>query len=96
MSGIVVTFGTIMQAQSDVANTVAKIDSQLNDLRSFLAPMVSTWQGGAATDYQQLQRKWDAAAGDMNMVLGQISQMLGSTHDSYRETESRNAATWTA
>lgn len=94
MSGITVTFGTIAQAQSDVANTVARIDSQLGDLRQYLAPMIAAWDGGASTDYQALQKRWDSAAGDLNMVLGQISQLLGRVHDGYRATESANASAW--
>lgn len=94
MTGITVTFGTIAQAQSDVTNTVAQIDGQLNDLRQFLAPMVSSWEGGAATDYQALQRRWDTAAGDLNIVLQQIGQMLGQANQGYQATEAANASVW--
>ena len=94
MSGITVTFGTITQAQGDVANTVSRMDQQLNDLRQFLAPMVATWEGGAAADYQVLQRRWDTAANDLNGVLGQISQLLGQAHAGYTATESANARMW--
>lgn len=93
-SGITVSFGTITQAQSDVSNTVARIDSQLNDLRQYLAPLIASWDGGASTDYQVLQKRWDGAAGDLNAVLGQIGQLLGQVHDSYRSTESANANCW--
>lgn len=94
MPGITVTFGTISQAQADVANTVGRIDQQLNDLRSFLAPMVAVWEGGASSDYQALQRRWDTSAADLNEVLAQISQLLGMTHDSYHSTEAANANAW--
>ena len=94
MPGITVTFGTISQAQADVSNTVARMDQQLGDLRSFLAPLVAAWEGGASTDYQVLQKRWDTAAGDLNTVLGQISQLLGQSHDSYQSTESANASAW--
>jgi 6 kDa early secretory antigenic target len=93
-SGITVTFGTISQAQGDVANTVSRVDGQLNDLRQYLAPLVASWEGSASSDYQVLQKRWDTAAADMNQVLAQISQMLGQTHDSYRQTEQANAGMW--
>ena len=93
-TGITVTFGTISQAQTDVGNTVAQIDGQLNDLRQFLAPMVSAWQGGAATDYQVLQKRWDTSAADLNGVLLQISRLLGQANSGYQATESANAAVW--
>jgi 6 kDa early secretory antigenic target len=91
---ITVTFGTIQQAQGDVSTTVSRVESQLNDLKSYLAPMVSTWEGSAATEYQGLQKKWDTSASDLNTVLQQISQMLGSTHESYQQTETSNRGIW--
>lgn len=94
MSGITVSFGTITQAQSDVTNTVSRVESQLGDLRQYLAPLVASWEGGASTDYQTLQRRWDSAAGDLNSVLQQIGQLLGRVHDGYRSTESANSACW--
>ena len=94
-SGITVSFGTVSQAQGDVANTVGRIDQQLADLRKFIAPLVASWEGGASTDYQALQKRWDSAAGDMNAVLAQISQLLGQAHEGYRSTESANAGAWT-
>jgi early secretory antigenic target protein ESAT-6 len=92
--GMTVTFGTVSQAQADVANTVSRIDGQLHDLRQFLAPLVAAWDGGASMDYQVLQKRWDTSAADLNTVLGQISQLLGQSHDAYRATESANAAAW--
>jgi WXG100 family type VII secretion target len=83
-----------MQAQSDVAHTVGRIEQQLGDLRQFLAPLVAAWDGGASVDYQALQKRWDTTAADLNLVLSQISQLLGQTHDGYRATESANAAVW--
>lgn len=93
-TGITVSFGTVMQAQADVANTVSRIESQLGDLRQFLAPLVASWDGGASSDYQTLQKRWDTTANDLNAVLAQISQLLGQAHDGYRQTESANAACW--
>ncbi len=93
-SGITVTFGTIAQAQGDVSNTVSRIDQQMADLRQFISPLVASWEGGASTDYQVLQKRWDTAATDLNAVLAQIGRMLGQAHDGYQATESANAACW--
>ncbi len=93
-TGITVTFGTIAQAQGDVSNTVARMNGQLDDLRAFLAPMVSTWEGGASSDYQVLQKRWDTAAADLNTVLMQISQLLGQANQGYQATEMANASVW--
>ena len=93
-TGTTVTFGTISQAQSDVSNTSARMDGQLNDLRSYLAPMVGAWSGGASDDYKVLQQRWDGAAADLNAVLMQISQLLGQANQGYQATEQANASVW--
>lgn len=93
-SEIKVTFGALAAAQSDVSGTASRITTQLDDLRRFLAPMVATWQGAAAEDYQLRQRQWDTAANDLTTVLAQIGAALGVANDSYRQAENANAARW--
>lgn len=93
-NGVKVTFQTISQAQGDVSNTVARINQQHSDLRNHLAPLVSSWEGSASSDYQTLQRRWDSASADLNAVLQEISRMLGTAHDTYRQTEQSNTAVW--
>jgi 6 kDa early secretory antigenic target len=93
-SEIKVTFGALSTAQGDVAATASRITTQLDDLKRFLAPMVATWTGAAAQDYQAKQRQWDTAAADISAVLAQIGVALGAAHDSYRQVETTNAARW--
>lgn len=93
---IKVTFSALATAQTDVAATAGRIRTQLDDLKKFLAPMVSTWAGQAAEDYQATQRKWDTSANDLALVLSRIGTALGAAHDNYRQTEQANAARWRA
>ena len=94
MSEIRVTFSALAAAQSDVGSTAARIGTQLEDLRRYLAPMAATWEGDAAVYYQERQREWDAAAADLNAVLAQIGQSLGLASDSYRSVEQLNSGRW--
>src|SRR5690606_18662264 len=80
--GILVTFESIQRASSDVANTVRRTEANLEQLRADLAPMVATWEGGASTDYQVLQRRWDQAAADLRDTLQQISAHLLRSYES--------------
>ena len=57
MPEIKVTFGALEAARTDVAATAARITGQLEDLRRFLAPLVATWEGEAAAQYQAAQRQ---------------------------------------
>lgn len=92
--GILVTFESIQRASSDVANTVRRTEANLEQLRADLAPMVATWEGGASTDYQVLQRRWDQAAADLRDTLQQISAHLLRSYESYSQTEQANASMW--
>lgn len=91
---IKVTFGALRTAQDDVAGAAKRLDAQLADLRRMLAPLVSTWQGQAATDYQARQRQWDTAAADLNVVLANVGVALGHAHDGYRSAEETNQRRW--
>lgn len=93
-SEIKVTFGALAAAQQDVSGTASRITGRLEDLRRFLAPMVATWQGEAAVDYQARQKQWDTAAADLTAVLAQIGVALGAANDSYQQAEHANAARW--
>lgn len=93
MSGEVrVTFGELAAAQGNISSTVNAINSQLDDLKSFLAPMVSTWTGEAAETYNALQRQWDTAAADLNQVLAQIGSAVNVANEQYQTAESANQA----
>lgn len=87
---IKVTFAELAGAQGNIQSTVGAINSQLDDLKSFLAPMVSTWDGSAAETYNGLQRQWDTAAADLNQVLAQIATAVGTANDAYQQAESTN------
>lgn len=91
---IKVTFGALTAAQNDVSGAAARITTQLDDLKRFLAPLVATWSGVAADDYHAKQVMWDRAAADLTAVLAQIGVALGAAHDSYQQVETANAARW--
>jgi 6 kDa early secretory antigenic target len=94
MSEIKVTFGALEAAQADVSAVAGRMTSGLEDLKRYLAPMVATWEGQAATEYQAKQRQWDTAAANLTTVLGQIGVALGTANQSYRQVEQTNASRW--
>jgi len=66
----------------------------LADLKSMLQPLVATWAGGAAENYNHKQYLWDTAATDLNAVLSQISTALHTANANYIEAESANTRRW--
>lgn len=91
---ILVTFGAVSQASADAGSAAAQLNAQLADLKGYLAPLVASWQGQAATDYAARQAQWDHAQQGLNEVLQQISRAVGNAHDTYSSTEASNAAMW--
>ncbi|HEY2207391.1 MAG TPA: WXG100 family type VII secretion target [Pseudonocardia sp.] len=94
MSEIMVTFGELASAQQSVAGTVQRMNSQLDELKRQLAPLVTGWTGEAATDYRVRQRQWDASAADLNQVLARIGVALGHANEGYQQVERANASRW--
>ncbi len=93
-SPIKVTFSQLAATQDQVRGTVGNINTQLADLKSYLNPLVQTWTGAAADNYNAAQRQWDQAANDLNQVLSAIGTALGNANEGYQSTESSNASRW--
>ncbi|BAJ31098.1 MULTISPECIES: WXG100 family type VII secretion target [Kitasatospora] len=94
MSGIKVNFQTIQSASSEVRQTAARIQSQLDDLKSGVQRIASSWEGAAQQGYQARQAQWDAKAADLQQVLGRIAAALDNAAQSYQQTENQNSAIW--
>ena len=91
---MLVTFGAIDAAASDTDGVAGQIDQQLDDLKSFLAPLVASWTGQAATDWQALQSKWDSSAAELNQVLREIANNLRTANQNYGDAERANTSIW--
>jgi early secretory antigenic target protein ESAT-6 len=92
MSEIKVTFGSLEAAGGNITSAAGKVSSSLDDLKRYLQPLVSTWQGQAHETYQTLQAKWDSAAADLQQVLHSIGVAVHSANEAYRAGEQSNTA----
>jgi WXG100 family type VII secretion target len=95
MSGhILVNFSTIQNAGSEVRSTAARIQAQLDELKSGVKKIAASWEGAAQEGYQAYQAQWDNKAADLQQVLGQIGSSLDQAAQGYQETENRNKQIW--
>ena len=92
--GVMVTFATIAEAAQNTQRTYQSLEQKLNDLHSYLQPLVSSWTGSAAEQYQAKQQQWTQAQTDLGNVLQTIGRVLDETEQAYRQTESSNAQQW--
>lgn len=91
---IKVTFGELQAASSSISSNAQKIQSSLDDLKSYLAPLVAGWQGAASEEYNAHQRKWDLAAADLQSVMAAIGTAVAQAADDYQQGENQNALRW--
>jgi early secretory antigenic target protein ESAT-6 len=92
--GIKVTFGGLEAAAGNIKTQANHVEQSLGDLKSFLQPLVASWTGNAAQEYQEHQRKWDQAAADLHQVLAAIGIAVNDAASAYRQGEQANSARW--
>ncbi|TQM82547.1 early secretory antigenic target protein ESAT-6 [Saccharothrix saharensis] len=91
---IKVDFGALSSASGDITNQAGKIQSELDNLKSRLAPVIAQWEGGASESYQAAQRAWDESAAGLQQVLAQIGTAVQSATDAYQAAEAKNTQRW--
>ena len=91
---IQVTFSSLSTAAADCGSTAGQMNQQLDDLKSYLTPLVSSWTGDAAEAYRNLEKQWERSAADLTSVLNQIQKALDAAFQSYVQTEQAAAKLW--
>jgi 6 kDa early secretory antigenic target len=91
---MLVTFAELANAAQTIQQTSNSLNQKLEDLKTQLKPIVDSWQGTAAQNYQVQQSKWDQSQTDLNQVLHAIGAAVESAHDAYSTTEAQNAQAW--
>jgi WXG100 family type VII secretion target len=92
MSGILVNYAALENANAQIQSTARSLDEKLDALRTRLQQM--QWQGEDQTTYQAHQAQWDNAVRDLNAILNQIGAAVGTARENYMSTEASNAKVW--
>lgn len=92
MSEIKVTFPELEAAGNNITSAAAKVQGSLDDLKTYLQPLVASWTGNAQETYQQLQAQWNSAATDLQQVLNSIGVAVHNANQAYQDGENANKA----
>ncbi|MEU4447318.1 WXG100 family type VII secretion target [Actinosynnema sp. NPDC050801] len=91
---IKVDFSALSSAAGDITGQAGKVDSELDNLKSRLQPVIAQWEGGASAAYQDAQTRWDQAAAGLQQVLAQIGSAVASATEAYQAAERKNEGRW--
>ncbi|AOS65764.1 WXG100 family type VII secretion target [Actinoalloteichus hymeniacidonis] len=89
---IKVSFSTIVNASEEVNNAGNQAEEIQSNLKTRLAPIVSSWEGQAQENWQQVQAKWDEGAQQLRETIAAIGSALGVAAENYQAGEQANAA----
>lgn len=56
-------FASIEGSRMDIAQSAARLNNALDELKSYLAPLVATWEGEAADAYPGAAAKMESRPG---------------------------------
>ena len=91
---IKVDFGALSSAAGDITGQAGKVQSELDNLKSRLAPVIAQWEGGASASYQDAQNRWNESAAGLQEVLAQIGIAVASATEAYQAAEQKNLSRW--
>jgi early secretory antigenic target protein ESAT-6 len=94
MQRIVADFAELEQAEQYAKQTFDEIDRLLSDLERFLAPLREQWTGSAARAWVDYQRRWDAAAADLQASLRELHRIVGTSRGNYQAAVAANLRMW--
>jgi WXG100 family type VII secretion target len=91
---IKVSFGAVEEAGAQINGTAAKMDNELDTLRSNLAPLSAAYEGASKEAWFAVQQSWEKAQEELNQVLASIGAATKQAADDYRMTEGNVGKLW--
>lgn len=81
---------TMQTASAHVTEVNQAVQAQLSSFIARLEPLASTWQGGAAAQFQVTKQRWHDDASRLNQALARIAELLAQSQQTYATTEDAN------
>jgi len=87
-------FGGLTAGEAEFTKAARALMDELDDLEGKLRTKLDRWDGDARHAYQRYQKEWDAAARDMQKIVGQLGAVIRDAHDNYQAAERANTGMW--
>lgn len=82
-----VDFGAVETAVADVRAGAELMEQRMQQLQSDIAPMLSTWDGGAREAYAGAQTQWQSGWSELQLALAALGLATQDVNENYRSTE---------
>ncbi|MCQ4621509.1 WXG100 family type VII secretion target [Corynebacterium sp. CCUG 71335] len=79
------------QAADDLNSVMNNIESTLMEMESDMHKLAAGWEGSEQEHYQGIHGKWNSAADNIKMILGQVREALDDNTSNVAETRNRAA-----
>lgn len=89
-----VSFGAVEEAGANIDATAAKMDNELDTLRSNLAPLAEAYEGASKEAWYAVQRSWEQGQAELNQVLASIGAATKQAAQDYQTTEGNVGKLW--
>ena len=80
----------VLAANSTIQATISKLQSEVELLHTQLQSLEGSWQGAAATSFQDLVKRWRVTATGVETQLAEIGKALAFAATQYSEIENAN------
>lgn len=84
---LLVNFGSLQNATTDIQNAVNKLHTQLGELETEGKRLAEGWDGSAKAAYYQRQETWRNAARDLTEILQRIQVAVSDSTNDFQDTE---------
>jgi WXG100 family type VII secretion target len=80
----------VLVANSHIQSTIGRLQLEISTLHAQLSALDGTWQGSAASSFQELVLRWKTSADTLEQNLSSIGQALAIAAQQYSDIESAN------
>ena len=80
----------VLAANNNIQATIGKLQTEVESLHAQLQSLEGSWQGVAASSFQELVRHWRLTANTVEQQLGEVGRALATAAHQYNEIEQAN------
>jgi WXG100 family type VII secretion target len=80
----------VLAANNNIQATIGKLQTEVESLHAQLQSLEGSWQGVAASSFQELVRRWRLTANTVEQQLGEVGRALATAAHQYNEIEQAN------